>query len=254
MFGKAPEAIGRNKEGMEMLLNSGLWKDAVWRSHTTGAKQMARAQTEQVHCSVPSNRYPQTALEQDKHLAGIAAVACTKRYAVGFRHASCGNLTSRLLCISPATLIINRNASDLWQTWNKLILLHNEQKKFLEAQSADKAGYAETPCLGPNAQKVVVIILYRPSSRTYHELKSPGTQLTMVSQRDWSRKLHRKQNIAFTELSEKASIILLLHLLFINCSYLSTQFSTPTMSCWKLFTTLSTLCWDHLLKWKPVFC
>lgn len=140
MFGKAPEATGRNKEGTEMLLNSGHWKDAVWGSHTTGTKQMARAQMEPVHCSVPNNRYPRTALEQDKHLAGITAVACTKRYAAGFRHTSCGNFTSWLLRIIPATLIIDRNALGLWQTQNELILLHNEQKKFLEAQSADKAG------------------------------------------------------------------------------------------------------------------
>lgn len=140
MFGKDPEATGRNKEGIEMLLNSSRLKDALWGSHTTGAKQLARAQLEPVHCSMPNNRYPRTAFEQDKHLAGISAVACAKRYAVGFRHASCGNLTNWLPCIIPATLIIDRNAPNPWQTRNELILLHNEQKKFIEAQSADKAG------------------------------------------------------------------------------------------------------------------
>lgn len=144
----------------------------------------------------------------------------------------------------PTQLSTSRDAPHPQQAGKELTLLHDKWKKLMEAHSANHVCWAETPCWGLNALKTAVSL----------QTALSGTQWAQVTS-------HTAARHSSADLTESRTLLipssgrrlLLLCLLFSNCSYQSCRFSAPEMSRWKLFTTLSALCWDHSLQWKPAF-
>lgn len=105
------------------------------------------------------------------------------------------------------------------------------------------------------------LMLMAECSKDSCQLTDTALRPTMSSgpqshSRQWSARSSSAENVMESRmlpLPSSGTGLLVCRLLFSNCSYQSCQFAAPEMSHWKLFTTLSTLCWDHLLQWKPVF-